>query len=330
MNEMISKLSAPFFPEDLGVRPASKAPLANGQMPCFVYVQTAAVIKRLNDVLEETWGDQYKVLRGDDKGVIVECKITALGQLRTDVGEGRDEKGAFSDALKRCAAKFGVGLYIKNLPSFLMPYDAQRKRVIGFPLLNLNDLPEECHPIDTGIYNELKALISSGLEKANTKLEFVAMELIKSLYGDERALHEIEKRDHKKALQWINSWLGKVARGEPMNPPPPQKPPTQSPQQQKPQQPAQQPAQGRPSAQGQQQRPAQGPPKTGDELFRRIRAYNEQLMRQGKVAHEQLANYADDWANQQGLPVELRDWSEHDCLGVYQAVMDYVKGLPNK
>ena len=55
------------------------------------------------------------------------CALTVLGQTHADVGEGRDPKAAFSDALKRAAVPLGVGRSIYAVPRrFLFAEEAKR------------------------------------------------------------------------------------------------------------------------------------------------------------------------------------------------------------
>jgi hypothetical protein len=77
------------------------------------YVTAASVVKRLNEVLQWNWWDRYRLL--PDGSVMCRLTIVVGGcrVSREDVGvpstqEG--QKGRNSDALKRAARKFGVGL----------------------------------------------------------------------------------------------------------------------------------------------------------------------------------------------------------------------------
>lgn len=91
------------------------------------YIETHAVIQRLNDAFDGQWS--FEVLNQENTGtqVIVLGKLTAEGiskcqfgcsniTFNSKTGEvislGDDWKAAASDALKKCATLFGVGLHL--------------------------------------------------------------------------------------------------------------------------------------------------------------------------------------------------------------------------
>ncbi len=91
------------------------------------YAEAVTVIQRLNDVLEGQWSFSIIGHRIEAEEVIVhgELKIGdevhqqfggSLITRKTDTGElislADDLKAAASDALKKCASSFGVGLYL--------------------------------------------------------------------------------------------------------------------------------------------------------------------------------------------------------------------------
>lgn len=107
------KLYEPFPWEEIEYRVMRKS--QDGQKAQFAFYLTSRMVM---DRLEEAgceWSDEYTLL---PDGKHVECRLTVDGVTRADVGEpnegGRaDElKGAYSDALKRAAVKFGVGRYL--------------------------------------------------------------------------------------------------------------------------------------------------------------------------------------------------------------------------
>jgi len=100
------------------------------------YVEAHAVIKRLNDAFEGQWS--FEVLTQENNGsqVMVLGKLTADGVSKTQFGcssittnsktgeivsLGDDWKAATSDALKKSASLFGIGLHLygadKSQPS---------------------------------------------------------------------------------------------------------------------------------------------------------------------------------------------------------------------
>lgn len=77
------------------------------------YVDARLVIERLNLVVPHLWHDEYEPLAGG-RGLL--CHLTIDGITRRDVGEGYQGKGLYSDAFKRAAVKFGVGVSLYALP----------------------------------------------------------------------------------------------------------------------------------------------------------------------------------------------------------------------
>ena len=74
------------------------------------YIDAHLVIERLNLVCPE-WHDAYEPTASG----LMWCHLTVGGITRSDVGDGQG-KGLVSDALKRAATKFGVGVSLKRLP----------------------------------------------------------------------------------------------------------------------------------------------------------------------------------------------------------------------
>ena len=101
------------------------------------YIDARAVMDRLDEVAtEEGWTDRYDVL---SEGA-VRCQLTIFGVSKEDVGMGEDPKGAFSDALKRTAVKFGIGRHLYDCDKLWGPLDERgqisdpeeaKRRVLG-------------------------------------------------------------------------------------------------------------------------------------------------------------------------------------------------------
>jgi len=95
------------------------------------YLETHAVITRLNEAFAGAWSFEvldFKTMEGE---IVVHGKLTAVGITKTQFGSsdvhrtrgengekgaplsiGDDLKAAASDALKKCATLFGVGLHL--------------------------------------------------------------------------------------------------------------------------------------------------------------------------------------------------------------------------
>ena len=91
----------------------------------FHYIEARAVMSRLDEVVGPgNWSFEFELLHQQAEGVVAKGSLTVLGVTKQDAGEhwragDRDKvevyKSAASDALKRCAAHFGVGRYLYHL-----------------------------------------------------------------------------------------------------------------------------------------------------------------------------------------------------------------------
>ena len=114
------------------------------------YLETHSVITRLNEAFSGAWSFEaveYKTMEGE---IIVKGRLTAGGvskeqfgssevhRTRGENGEkgapisvGDDLKAAASDALKKCATLFGVGLHLYDKPQ--RPQEGREQRPTGQP-----------------------------------------------------------------------------------------------------------------------------------------------------------------------------------------------------
>lgn len=132
--EILRELSRPFPWSQVGAKPVVKSQ-DGSKVLAVAYVEARAVIDRLNSLV--VWEDDYWLLQnpsddvaeGQERLWAVECRLTihppagdgGRAVTRKDVGEGATLKAAYSDALKRAAVKFGVGLYLYDLPQVWVP-----------------------------------------------------------------------------------------------------------------------------------------------------------------------------------------------------------------
>jgi hypothetical protein len=103
-------LRRPFSPAAVKWKVQTQTPKESPKNGLIVgYVDARLVAERLNLVCGGEWSDAY-ALYGDrlDAGFII-CHLTIDGVTRSDVGQGSGKAG-YSDALKRAAVKFGVGV----------------------------------------------------------------------------------------------------------------------------------------------------------------------------------------------------------------------------
>jgi hypothetical protein len=79
------------------------------------YIDARLVIERLNLLVGPNWSDQYEPTTGGNMW----CHLTVCGVTRSDVGEGKG-KALVSDALKRAAVHFGVGVSLYAIPRMML------------------------------------------------------------------------------------------------------------------------------------------------------------------------------------------------------------------
>ena len=79
------------------------------------YIDARLVVERLNLVCPHLWHDEYEKVAD---GML--CSLTVGGITRRDIGSGYQGKGLYSDALKRAAVKFGVGVSLYSVPSIVL------------------------------------------------------------------------------------------------------------------------------------------------------------------------------------------------------------------
>jgi hypothetical protein len=123
--ELVAYLRRPFMPAAVRWKIQSQWPDGKQADPKFAqvvaYIDARLVIERLNTSPCPDWEDQYEPvqLSASDKTLAIQCNLTVGGVTRSDVGIGQGPqrlKGARSDALKRAAVKFGVGVSVYAIP----------------------------------------------------------------------------------------------------------------------------------------------------------------------------------------------------------------------
>lgn len=116
-------LRRPFTPAAVKFKVQSTSKDGNKGL-VVAYVDARLVVERLNAVVPHLWWDEYQ--RTQEGGLL--CRLTVDGITRVDVGEGQG-KAAFSDALKRAAVKFGVGVSLYAIPQrWVSPQDGTARQ----------------------------------------------------------------------------------------------------------------------------------------------------------------------------------------------------------
>jgi hypothetical protein len=101
------------------VRWKTQSTLSNNRGLMVPYMDARLVIERLNALVPHLWSAQYEIY-GDrmDSGHVL-CHLTIGDITRSDVGKGSGAdatKAAHSDALKRAAVHFGIGVSLYATP----------------------------------------------------------------------------------------------------------------------------------------------------------------------------------------------------------------------
>jgi hypothetical protein len=110
----IPELRRPFTVAAVKFKPQSVT--KTGKTICVAYIDARLASERLNHVCPDAWSDSYRPVQGGQMW----CDLTVYGITRSDVGEGQG-KALVSDALKRAAVKFGVGVSLYAVPSMILP-----------------------------------------------------------------------------------------------------------------------------------------------------------------------------------------------------------------
>jgi hypothetical protein len=117
LNDALPHLRRPFAPEAVKfkVQTAFGNPTPTG---CVIvsYIDARLVVERLNAVCGGEWSAVYRPTSKDD---LMLCDLTVFGVTRTDLGEAKGKglsKDLISDALKRSAVMFGIGVSVYALP----------------------------------------------------------------------------------------------------------------------------------------------------------------------------------------------------------------------
>jgi hypothetical protein len=127
-------LAEPFKPQQLKWLPKT---VKGDKALAFPYLSAADIQNRLDLAVGiANWKDDYEVLPCGAVVCTLSLCLDGAWISKQDVGspsEQPDEhdrvKAAFSDALKRAAAKWGIGRYLRYLPPTWLSYDAGKRQI---------------------------------------------------------------------------------------------------------------------------------------------------------------------------------------------------------
>lgn len=213
LKEITRKLAEPFPPEDVRFLPLGKA--YQGTISVAAFVDARSVAERLNEVMGlNCWQDEYDTLAQGEVRCKLSLKLEGEWVHRCDVGSMSEQpdmgdrcKAAHSDALKRAAVKFGVGLYLYRIKGLRGDHDGHK--VTRWPVLPTWAVPEMCQPAGKEFGARLGALIAQASAKAKCDHKGAIDRLLKRYdYAGNTALADLERRHARSMLQDVNDWIG--------------------------------------------------------------------------------------------------------------------------
>lgn len=119
-------LRRPFTPAAVKFKPQSVLGDDGKGVLCVAYIDARLVYERLNLVTPHLWQHAFRPV-GDG---LMWCDLTIDGITRPDVGEGKG-KALASDALKRAAVTFGVGVSLYAIPQQRIWKDTQGGKLVS-------------------------------------------------------------------------------------------------------------------------------------------------------------------------------------------------------
>ena len=131
-HEDMARLKAPFANNEHEMR-QGYTNKGKTQMRWFVYVRREAIINRLDELFPGEWECKTSNQQTHQNYATATCVITVRSLSRDGTGtgtgnnNGNNEKGAATDAFKRAASMWGIGLYLQRTPMIWTEYSEQDK-----------------------------------------------------------------------------------------------------------------------------------------------------------------------------------------------------------
>lgn len=217
VRETARKLAEYFVPEDVRYVPIGK-PYA-GKCPVAAFVDARTVCERLNSVMTLAgWQDEYETLAQGEVRCRLALKLGGEWIHRCDVGSMSEQgdigdrcKGAHSDALKRAAVKFGVGLYLHRIKNLYGAHDGHK--ITSWPTLPTWAIPEECQPCGEQLGGRIMALVQQASAKARCQPgDAVKRLLARYDYTPNTVIGQVQKRHARGILQDVNEWIADLVK----------------------------------------------------------------------------------------------------------------------
>jgi hypothetical protein len=131
----LTQLRRPFAPAAIKWKIQASWPKEKAEKAIVIgYIDARLVVERLNMVVGPEWAEKPVRIEGVTGALMYE--LTVCGQTHVDVGTAQGStnemklKAVHSDALKRTAVRFGVGVSLYAMPRFTLPV-TDREEVQG-------------------------------------------------------------------------------------------------------------------------------------------------------------------------------------------------------
>ena len=104
----------------------------------LAYIDARDVEQELDEMFCGAWSCDHKIIKDDERGVVVECRITAWWHTKSDVGFHAYEKylngdnydllhkSAYNDAFKRAWVKFGIWRCLYDAPKMFISFEDEK------------------------------------------------------------------------------------------------------------------------------------------------------------------------------------------------------------
>lgn len=133
LKEAAADLRRPFEPLAVRWKAQSTWPKGSDEQPkgalVVCYIDRGLAVDRLNVLVPHLWSATFEERERNH----MLCRLTIDGITREDVGEGGTPKARHSDALKRAAVHFGVGVSLSRVPQSRLEVAKGGLRVFGGP-----------------------------------------------------------------------------------------------------------------------------------------------------------------------------------------------------
>lgn len=166
-------LRRPFSPRAMRWKVQSSWPKSGDKKGGMLvaFIDARLVIERLDTVVGPLWSDHYEIVPGTKA---IRCELTIDGVTRSDVGEHtHSTKATVSDALKRAAVHFGIGLPIYSLSRVMLDATANGTAPNGKPptLRRKKDSVEITPEVEAWLRSKYKDWLDSGKNRYGDALD---------------------------------------------------------------------------------------------------------------------------------------------------------------